>query len=319
MIRELRQRDDSALEAPGALNRVIWTLWFQGFDNAPEVVHLCARAWRARNPGWTLIQLSDENLSDYVDPGELSKLRSLNLPPQKLANLIRMYLISRYGGVWSDATCFCCQPLDSWLPDYMVSGFFAFRFPADAWLQKHSRSPVRALTGQSDHRIMSNWFMAALKGNPLATTFYEEHRDFFERHDFPLQYGPTYRERMLKFASVLNRNARLSQLWTSPLVIRLAKLYPYFIFHYHFAKLVSRDGVCREIWNRTPTYLNTAALSLRRRLTAPVTEELKSELEQTREPLHKLTWRYRPEDIEPGSGWDYLLRSVPEDVGSISQ
>jgi hypothetical protein len=315
MTPQTAQPNGPAAPSTGTLNRVIWTLWFQGFESAPEVVHLCARVWRARNPGWTLIQLSDENLADYIDPDELAELRALNLPTQKLANLIRMYLISRHGGVWSDATCFCCRPLDSWLPDYMTSGFFAYRFAADDWLRKYGSSPLRALTGRSDHRIMSNWFMVAVKGNALATTFYEEHRDFFQRHTFPLQYGPTYRERMLKFASVLNRNARLSQLWTTPLVIRLARLYPYFIFHYHFARLIRENAVCHDIWDRTPTLLNTGALSLRPRLQRPVTSELKRELEQPEEPLYKLTWRYRPEDIEPGSGWDYLLHSAPDDIG----
>ena len=114
------------------LQRTIWMYWGQGFENAPEVVRICLRSWKSRNPGWRVVELTNANVSEYVDEPTLAKIRALkNIRIQKFANLIRLYLISRYGGVWVDATCFCCRPLDDWLHDYMGSGFFAFRRRAD--------------------------------------------------------------------------------------------------------------------------------------------------------------------------------------------
>ena len=62
--------------------------------------------------------------------------------PNHRANVLRMELLARHGGVWVDATCFCVRPLDEWLPAQMSSGFFAFARPARS-------------------RLLANWFLAA--------------------------------------------------------------------------------------------------------------------------------------------------------------
>ena|SRR5687768_15223183 len=305
------------------LNRVIWMLWFQGFDQAPEIVQLCVRSWKVRNPTWQVIQLSNANLTDYVHPDELALLRSMGLPPQKLANLIRIYLISRHGGVWADATCFCCKPLDNWLPDYMASGFFAYRFHADAWLRGYRRPAIFALRTKAGDKIVANWFLAAVKGNPLATRVYDQHRDFFRRSNFKLQSrvnagedGSARRKRAARRAErigrVLNRNAKLAQWWTSPLITKTARVYPYFIFHYHFARIVSRDPVCKELWARTPVLFAEGPLTYIRALVGPVTDQQIADLTQCKQPFYKLTWKYRWDLYQDGCFLDHLFRSIPE-------
>lgn len=274
------------------LNRVVWMLWLQGFENSREIVRLCLHSWKTRNPTWKVVELNEQNLSDYIDSGSLSVLRSLDIRRQTLADLIRMYLISRHGGVWVDATCFCCQPLDNWLHKYMGSGFFAFRNP------------------RAD-RIVSNWFLAATKGNLLASLFYEKHRDFFLKNRFPLQDTPKGKKRIKRIGFVLNRNATLAQLWTYPLIIKTLGVYPYFIFHYHFARIVRENAECREIWNRTPPFpadiprkMNIAGIL------SPMTDQLLDDLTQARDPLYKLKWHYRQQDFTEGCILDHIMRSI---------
>lgn len=273
------------------VDRVVWMLWLQGFEKSPEVVRVCLHTWKTRNPGWKVIELSDENLADYIDSSSLSVLRSLDINRQKLANLIRMYLISRQGGVWVDATCFCCQPLDNWLDDYMASGFFAFRDPGP-------------------DRILANWFLAAKKGNLLASTFYEQHRDFFQKNEFPLQKTEKGRKRARRLGRILNLNSRLAQLWTYPLLIRTVKAYPYMIFHYHFARTVRENEVCREIWSKTPFLSARGPLKMRASLLSPMTDEQMDDLRKLKDPLYKLNWHYRKADVTPGCVLDQIMRSV---------
>ncbi|WP_417884169.1 capsular polysaccharide synthesis protein [Vibrio rumoiensis] len=33
------------------------------------------------------------------------------------SDLLRLYLLSQYGGIWADATTFCLNPLSNWLDD----------------------------------------------------------------------------------------------------------------------------------------------------------------------------------------------------------
>jgi hypothetical protein len=290
------------------LERIIWVLWFQGFDEAPEVVRMCLHSWKSRNPDWQVIELTDRNLGEYVDEASLQTLRGLGLTPQKLANLIRIYLISRHGGVWADATCFCGRPLDKWIHDYMGSGFFAFRFKTDNWLRKHPG--LSGITKRAGHKIMANWFLAAKKGNVLATTVYEEHLQFFVRHRFPMQHSEEGRERVARLGRLLNRNPKLAQLWTNAVVVRSAKVFPYFIFHYHFARIVSGNARCRDIWARTPPYWARESLRLIRALVSPITDEQITALREERVPVYKLTWKFRRENFAEGCVLDYLMRQV---------
>jgi hypothetical protein len=123
--------------------RIIWTAWFQGWDAAPELVRSCIRSWEDRNPGWELRVLSNSNLRTWLTP-------EVDLPPaaggwmtaQAYSDLVRITLLARYGGVWVDATTWCAQPLDDWLPELSQSGFFAFAQPGP-------------------DRMLSSWFLAA--------------------------------------------------------------------------------------------------------------------------------------------------------------
>lgn len=294
------------------LSRTIWIFWKQGFENAPEVVRICLRSWKVHNPGWRVVELSDANLSEYIDPGSLAKLRALkNIITVKFANLLRLYLLSRHGGVWADATVFCCKPLDEWLPDYMPSGFFAFRRHPDAWLKDPRNAGWRGYARRSGDRIFASWFLASLPGNALATTFFERHLAFFATNSFSLRGTPKAARRIKALARILNRNVKLVQWWTHPLVTRTFNVYPYFILHYHFARLVSEDAACRDVWNRTPVFLirNLSNLSTSS-VVSPMTDELLHDLNGPTAYMHKLTWKYRQEDFREGCVLDYLVRSL---------
>jgi hypothetical protein len=114
--------------------------------------------------------------------------------------------------------------------------------------------------------------------------------------------------------SLLNRNAKLAQLWTYPPVIRAVKMYPYFIFHYHFARLLGENPVCREIWSRTPVLYNYGPRSLGKVLAAPITDADVATVSARKDPLYKLNWRHDKEVAPPGSLLDYLAGTIPTDA-----
>jgi hypothetical protein len=123
-------------------------LWFQGFDEAPNIVKWCVHSWKKYNPTWRIVLLDNTNLHEYVDLSKLSYDKDIQLC--HLANMVRMILLRDHGGLWIDATAFCNKPLDDWLPAYTHSGFFAFDKP------------------------LSTWFLYAEKGHPLITQWCQE-------------------------------------------------------------------------------------------------------------------------------------------------
>ena len=180
--------------------KTIWFTWFQGLDAAPELVRRCHDSWHTRNPDWRIVTL---------DEGTLGDVASLDYSHGKLAgqlqnhraNVLRLELLSRYGGVWADATTFCARPLDDWLPEYLASGFFAFRRPGP-------------------DRLLSTWFLAAEPDNHLVVEWFRRMSEYWCEHSF--RYMPKLR---LALTLLLERSRRGRSLWFSPLfrdVLRIA-------------------------------------------------------------------------------------------------
>ncbi len=126
---------------PEGMGDKIWMCWWQGIDNAPEIVKACIESVRRNAAGREVIVITDENLKDYVDIPKwiLDKVDAGIASRTNLSDLLRLSLLARYGGIWLDATFFCCHPLASDVysaplfsikrPDYLhgsiASGYFA--------------------------------------------------------------------------------------------------------------------------------------------------------------------------------------------------
>lgn len=134
--------------------KIIWMYWDAPLEAAPEVVRLSVSSWQALNPDYEVRLLSDDNIQqvlgfDFLAAFELSTVR---LNPAIKADVLRLYLLSRYGGVWADSTTFCLTPLSQWLPVALGElGFFTFR---------QSKAPARP---------MEVWFIAAVQGREIVT------------------------------------------------------------------------------------------------------------------------------------------------------
>lgn len=136
----------SATIAP--VPKIIWTLWFQGREQAPDVVQRCIASWERLNPGWQVRCLDERTLGRYVDVAQHIDLTRQTVTAASLSDIARMLLLHEYGGVWVDATLLCNRPLDEWLPQAAEGGFFAFANPGP-------------------DRLLASWFIAAATGNPL--------------------------------------------------------------------------------------------------------------------------------------------------------
>lgn len=102
-------------------SKIIWIFWDSGFENAPELCKICLNSWINKNKKWEIRQLNSKNIKDYIYTDNISD----NLTVQTKSDIYRVELLKKYGGAWVDATVYCLDSLDNWLPD---SDFFAFSF-----------------------------------------------------------------------------------------------------------------------------------------------------------------------------------------------
>lgn len=97
-----------------ALEGKIWMCWWQGLDDAPEIVRSCVDSVRRNAGNREVIIITDENMADYADIPSwiLDKVTAGTITRTNLSDLLRLTLLAEHGGLWLDATFFCCGPLE---------------------------------------------------------------------------------------------------------------------------------------------------------------------------------------------------------------
>ena len=278
--------NEPAITGEDAVPKTIWFVWFQGMERAPEVVRRCHETWLRQNAGWDVVTLDETSLGEFASldyaNGALAKQS-----PNHRANVLRMELLARHGGVWVDATCFCVRPLDEWLPAQMSSGFFAFARPARS-------------------RLLANWFLAARPDNLLVVRWLELMGPYWSRHTFRND------GRLVSLLERhLNGSPRRRAWWFSPLVRDVLRVGPYFAFHYGFEKLVREDPEVARIWDATPKIgADGPHRPQKEGLLEPISAGLRDEIDRRDAALYKLSWKLDGRPIPPGSALDYILSSV---------
>jgi mannosyltransferase OCH1-like enzyme len=87
---------------------IYWTCWMQGMANAPSMVKACYNSARKHAAGHRIIVITYENLNKYVVLPEyiIKKYEAGYITATHFSDILRVYLLYIYGGVWFDATVF---------------------------------------------------------------------------------------------------------------------------------------------------------------------------------------------------------------------
>lgn len=158
----------------------VWICWFQGMENAPELVQKCYLSVKENMPDREIVLITSDNMMDYVQFPDfiIEKWHKGQITHTHMTDLLRLELLIKYGGVWLDATVFCSGKD---IPDYFFdSDLFFFQ----------CLKPGR--DGHSGY--ISSWLMSAKTNNKLLLAVrhlcYEywkqntEMVDYFLLHDF---------------------------------------------------------------------------------------------------------------------------------------
>lgn len=95
--------------------RIIWQYWGQGVedDKLPELVKKCFESVDKYKGEYRIIRLSDATLGEYLDLPDhiVEKYRTGVMGATHFSDVVRVALLSVYGGVWLDATILLTAPL----------------------------------------------------------------------------------------------------------------------------------------------------------------------------------------------------------------
>lgn len=124
----------------------VWTYW-EG-ESVPSLVQKCQASWRRHLP--------EESYAIHFLTPESEELASLSFPstfdeiqPAQRADLIRLRLLEKYGGLWMDASVYLTEPL-AWMAKNVV---FFFQIPGQDYPESwfiYSPDPNLAMGSWAD-------------------------------------------------------------------------------------------------------------------------------------------------------------------------
>ncbi|WP_035765235.1 capsular polysaccharide synthesis protein [Butyrivibrio sp. NC2002] len=174
--------DEYNPDLPHESSNKVWVCWFQGMENAPELVKKCYESVKKNLSDMNVILITSENMEQYVQFPKyiIEKWESGIITYTHLTDLLRLELLIRYGGMWLDATVFCSEERNN-IPDYF--------FESDLFFYQ-SLKPGR--DGKATY--ISSWLMSAKTNNKvlmatraLCYDYWKKERimnDYFLLHDF---------------------------------------------------------------------------------------------------------------------------------------
>ena len=130
--------------------KIIWTCWLQGEENAPLIVKRCLASMRQNAYGYKVIVLDKQSIPKYVTVPDYieSKHQTGIIPHAHYSDIVRLMLLQKYGGVWIDSTIFLTGALPKYITD---SPLFCYQ-------------PI-----YQGHVELANCFFASDKNHPIIT------------------------------------------------------------------------------------------------------------------------------------------------------
>jgi hypothetical protein len=139
----------------------IWTFWN---GEIPNVVNKCINTWKKYNPEYKITLLNKENLSQYLPELDISNMKNID-SDARLSDIIRLNILAKEGGIWSDASIICLQPFD-WINDLHNkedSEFVGYYIDSFTIPQYKDKSPV-----------IESWFFACVPQSKFVCDWRDE-------------------------------------------------------------------------------------------------------------------------------------------------
>jgi hypothetical protein len=135
--------------------KIIWTFWD---GDLTDLITLCIDSWKRHNPNYEIIILNKENIHQYL-PTFNSDLKHAN-DIRHYSDIVRIHILEKYGGIWSDASIICYDSYD-WILDVQQENEVEF---VGYWINDDL----------DDSPVIENWFFAATPKSEIITDWKNE-------------------------------------------------------------------------------------------------------------------------------------------------
>lgn len=175
----------------------IWQIWFQGEEYAPKLVKKCFQSIEKYAGDRPIIRLTDETISQYIDLPDFiwEKYQKGNITKTHFSDIIRVCLLSKYGGTWVDATVFFTDKIPE---EILQSSFFGYHVTtSSSWFDCH------------EFLGSASWFLHAKPNNCLMIALRDALFKYWERENELVDYFLIY----FLFKGLIDQNIILMNEW----------------------------------------------------------------------------------------------------------
>lgn len=151
----------------------IWVMWWQGEKVAPDIVKVCMHSIIEHSNGHKVYIIDKDNISDYINIPDFifEKYRRKIISRTHLSDIIRLFLLATYGGVWLDSTIYMNKSFDNVV---FNSDFYTINFGE--------------FTKDPSHGRWTTFMMAAKPNNIIIKNVLKYHISYWSKYDCLIDY-----------------------------------------------------------------------------------------------------------------------------------
>lgn len=155
-------------------NKIIWFFWWQGIENAPNIVKDCVNSLKFLNKDYKLIIISKHNINEYIEIEEyiVKKFNEGKIGLAHFSDVIRVNLLAKYGGIWSDSTIFVTNEFDYKILEYSLYSIKSYKDDTQ---------------NVSQYR-WTTYFLCAKPNNELICFLKDLFNEYYKDNDFVIDY-----------------------------------------------------------------------------------------------------------------------------------
>lgn len=154
-------------------NSIIWTMWWQGLENAPLLVQKCIEKMQNENPNHKVIIITKKNYNDYVELPDhvIHKIENNNISITHFSDILRVNLLYQYGGIWADSTLFMTKSIPE---EYFNKEFYTIN--------------TGIYTNDPSHGRWTTFFIESHRGSKLMKFLVESFNSYLDKYDQFIDY-----------------------------------------------------------------------------------------------------------------------------------
>lgn len=223
--------------------KIIWQYWGQGIDEkTPEIIKICFESVNKFKNEYKQIILTNETIKDYIDLPDFvyKKLENKTFSYAFFSDLLRVCLLSTYGGIWIDATIYLTGNINQ---EFLNQNFFSFQRtnrPKDFEIWQNFNNSY--FVWNNDFKI--NWlssFIVAKKNNCIVNALKDILINFWENEKNLEEYFTAHfiYDSLIKYEPYKNTNKLL-----------ISDLYP------HLMQLNMNKKYSKDLWENITSKCN---------------------------------------------------------------